>query len=228
MIRLLYVFILSTFVGSAQTTFVSYKMERILPNNRSLNKDELAVLDNTNAILQNISFELYYNSNLALFQMNDYLISEEQKHTYTAYIPSKENIYIKNGKRYTINSDFVAKPNSFLIEEEMPRWQLLNETKIINGLTCFKAISSYSTRPNNSFPIIAWYCPSLNSNFGPNGIGGLPGTILVLQYGFDVYTAVKIKQNTNETLSFPDIKKIISYSEYLKLLDIKEQELFLE
>ena len=56
-------------------------------------------------------------------------MSEEQRNTYTLYIPSKENIYIKNGKQYIINSDFVAKPNSFLVEIEMPEWQLLNETK---------------------------------------------------------------------------------------------------
>ena len=131
-----------------------------------------------------------------------------------------EPYFIKENTKYTINDEVFFPKNSYLIKEEMPKWTLLDETKTINGMVCYKAISNYSTRPNNSFPIVAWYCPSLSSNFGPYGIGGLPGTILILQYGYKVFTATSIKHNVSKLIEFPNNIEIITMEKFAKVKEV--------
>jgi len=194
---------------------ITYKMERIIPESGS--NTETEEIRQTNKYLENLKFELIFTKELSVFKQINKLTNEEVFKR-TDYVPNDDVVYIRNNKKYTEKGEFVAKKNSFLIEEEFPVWQLHNEFKIINNLECYKATSKYTTNGKNSFDIIAWYCPNLPYSYGPDGIGGLPGVILFLQNGFEVYSATKIVKNCPEEIYFPDKIKILSYEEYAALI----------
>jgi GLPGLI family protein len=218
------IFILFFISANAQEKVcITYKMERIVPEFTS-NIEEIKL---TNKYLENLKFELFFSKELSIFQQTNTLANEEILKR-TAYVPDDAIIYIHNNKKYTENSEFVAKKNSFLIEEKFPVWQLHNESKMINDMKCYKATSKYTTDGKNSFDIIAWYCPNLPYSYGPDGIGGLPGVILFLQRGFEVYSATKIVKDCPKEIYFPDKIKILSYEEYSAYIKKLEEEMFQE
>lgn len=209
-----------------QTTNITYKL-KIIESEAKKTIQQQEEFHKINLALNNITFELYFNNEIAMFQMQE-IMNDNEYIERAKYETNTEPYYIKENIKYVINSEGFLPKNSYLIKEEMPKWTLLDETKTINGMVCYKAISNYSTRPNNSFPIVAWYCPSLSSNFGPYGIGGLPGTILILQYGYKVFTATSIKHNVSKLIEFPNNIEIITMEKYIEKLNKLEEEMFQE
>lgn len=98
-------------------------------------------------------------------------------------------------------------------------WQITNESKMINGRLCFKAILSRKlslpTREINQL-ITAWFCPDIPISLGPNGMGGLPGLILVLDSGGSAYVAKEIFFDEKVKVVKPKMKKVISEESYMK------------
>ena len=88
------------------------------------------------------------------------------------------------------------------------KWELVDESKLINGYTCYKAIS-YKTNKNNSglfrFKIEAWYTPELPVPFGPVEFNSLPGLILELKDTHYTFLVSNIKIENGKNL---DIKKL--------------------
>lgn len=113
--------------------------------------------------------------------------------------------------------------NIYQKKKALTEWILTNETKIIDGFTCMKATSQYKVVYKDKIfnhPVIAWYCPSLPYNFGPNGYSGLPGLILELQVRNVVYGATQIDLNTAETFEIDTKKmKLLNEEEYKEVLD---------
>lgn len=102
-------------------------------------------------------------------------------------------------------------------------WQLTQETKIINGYTCYKATCEweYETRSGNNGirSAIAWYTPQIPFSYGPNGFQDLPGLILEIEQNGNKLVVKKIelfKENLN--ISFPKTRTIDEqkYNEKLK------------
>ena len=79
----------------------------------------------------------------------------------------------------------------------MKDWELTNETKDIDGYTCYKAVhKEFIQRSQTYRTSTAWYTLDIPVPYGPAGFGGLPGLILELQYGNRViYIADKIVLN---------------------------------
>ncbi|HRG18979.1 MAG TPA: GLPGLI family protein [Flavobacterium lutivivi] len=112
----------------------------------------------------------------------------------------------------------------YIIEKENNiNWTLVNETKQIDQYLCLKATTFIIVKNSaGEFKreIIAWYCPSIPTPFGPKGYGDLPGLILELQERNVIFGAKKIILNqTSSPIVKPDIKKAISEAEYNKMLE---------
>ena len=93
-----------------------------------------------------------------------------------------------------------------LTEENLPVWELVDETKQIGDYSCYKA-RGYILGEGNSGQVKkefeAWYTPDIPVQFGPYVYSGLPG--LVLQVNFDddlLFEATEI------ILNLPDLKEI--------------------
>jgi len=100
------------------------------------------------------------------------------------------------------------------------KWKILNEIREIEGYLCMKAETTDSLKNQT---IHAWYTDAIPFMGGPEGFGGLPGTILELNIneGDAIITA------TNVDLTVPDGKlpapkkikgKEIDLPEYTQLL----------
>ncbi|WP_111539819.1 GLPGLI family protein [Mesonia algae] len=55
-------------------------------------------------------------------------------------------------------------------------WKLTNQSKVVNGLTVFKANGTLN-KNNTLISLEAWYCKDLPYNYGPVMFNGLPGLI---------------------------------------------------
>lgn len=114
---------------------------------------------------------------------------------------------------------------NFLIKEALKpiNWKLENEQKQIGGYICRKASASIDT-----MKIIAWYCPDIAINDGPDIFWGLPG--LILEVNVDnskktiVVNTVKI---TNEAVAvtIPDKGKEVSQQEFSAIKKEKMDEM---
>ena len=82
-----------------------------------------------------------------------------------------------------------------LLEEGLPvhasynhklEWEFSEETKIINGYTCYKATTlAYDLDPKSEMAYgkaIAWYAPEIPYPYGPERYFGLPGLIVQLEF----------------------------------------------
>lgn len=87
-------------------------------------------------------------------------------------------------------------------------WELLDETKVIDQFTCFKAILKQDCNDNMGKKIVliteAWYAPALPYAFGPKEFSGLPGLILELKTKRTTFVAAKIvKSEQTKPIAFP-------------------------
>lgn len=73
----------------------------------------------------------------------------------------------------------------------LPKWKILDQIKDVNGYICLSA-ETRDTVKNQV--IVAWFTDKLPYRFGPEGYGGLPGTILEIEIngGDAVITATSI------------------------------------
>jgi GLPGLI family protein len=100
--------------------------------------------------------------------------------------------------------------NIYTKKDLMSDWILTNESKIIDGLACYKATRTINIKnPKGEFtyPVIAWYCPQIPHKYGPNGYGNLPGLILELQVRNVSFFTKKIDFNSDEQFDTNFLKK---------------------
>jgi GLPGLI family protein len=91
------------------------------------------------------------------------------------YKDFKENIYKVNSK--STNAEIAIKDKI-----TQYNWTLIDETKMLNGYTCFKAVTD-GTRFSFKQPITAWYTKEIKINDGPLDYTGLPGFIMQVEIG---------------------------------------------
>uniref|UniRef100_UPI004049727B GLPGLI family protein n=1 Tax=Flavobacterium sp. TaxID=239 RepID=UPI004049727B len=76
---------------------------------------------------------------------------------------------------------FVSKSfnyEDYIIPLNKLNWEILQETKTIEGFVCYKAIAI----DNQKKEISVWFTPKIPHNVGPNEAIGLPGLVLELNY----------------------------------------------
>lgn len=67
------------------------------------------------------------------------------------------------------------------------RWELSEETKMIDSLLCYKAETVFRGRRYT-----AWYCPAIELPYGPWKLGGLPGLVIeAYENKRDIYFLLK-------------------------------------
>ena len=125
------------------------------------------------------------------------------------YKDFKENIYKVNSK--STNAEIAIKDKI-----TQYNWTLINETKMLNGYTCFKAVTN-GTRFSFKQPITAWYTKEIQINDGPLDYTGLPGFIMQVEIGdLTQLTFEKlnlINENTEIYEPQPTVKEI-TFEEY--------------
>ncbi len=133
---------------------------------------------------------------------------------------------LKTGQKIA-SREFLGK--QYLIEDSIRNtpWQLSDQTKQIQGITCKKA-TYYNAERKRTFT--AWYAENIYLSSGPDGYGGLPGLILELDAnnGEMLATATKIelrKLTKDEPVKAPVKGKKISENEFKKLQEEHMREM---
>ena len=126
---------------------------------------------------------------------------------------------------YTVNS-FIKKNSifecralgeCFLIEQPKSVWKISQETKIIGGYLCYRAV--YQNPLDKYKKPVAWFAPKIPASYGPKIFIGLPGLILELEDNLVTFTAIKIELNPKEKISIRKPKgKAITKEKYDALL----------
>lgn len=105
------------------------------------------------------------------------------------------------------------------VEMKPKKWKITQETKVIGGYLCYKAIDIESTDKKKK-PAV-WFTPQIQVNAGPKKYFGLPGLILKIEEYRRSYTAVKIELNPVKkvVVKKPTKGKRISHEEFTKFLE---------
>lgn len=107
----------------------------------------------------------------------------------------------------------------WLIQREISAldWTISNQTKRINGYVCRKATSVYRSTFLPKAKLTAWFASKIPFQYGPLGIGGLPGMILELDHGYFHYYADDMDFNESDReIEKPSEGKLLPLEEYDK------------
>lgn len=173
-----------------------------------------------------VECELLYTKNESLFQLVDKLELENNR-SYGLVALFARGIYYKNLsshkkiKQVELHGEVL---NVSLPFDEY-QWQILSETKLINGYKCYKAVSRYEepnfkTNTTNVFYPEVWFTPEIPCPFGPRGLDGLPGLVLEGKFNNHAYFyATKISfETSDQKIEEPKKGKNINATEYKEFL----------
>lgn len=106
-------------------------------------------------------------------------IPQTENYGYSSKV--QETFYYRDLNTKTLTDLVGLGSKSFVITEEIPRtkWKIQNEIRDIQGYICMKAST---THPVYGTPVTAWYTDAIPVASGPEGFGGLPGMILLLDF----------------------------------------------
>lgn len=175
---------------------------------------------------QHLSYTLSFNQDKSIFFLDN--IMETNQNEFSAAI-AFSGVY---GKFYNIKKSMVLLNEidsedfgRIVIQKQYDyKWEIINESKVIDGFKCYKAsrLMVIDNGESGIFQrkIIAWYCPSIPASFGPAGEGGLPGLILEL-HNRNVVVSVKkidLRPLKQIDISIPDKNVWISEDRYNEMM----------
>lgn len=225
-------------VFSQNVARISYK---VVPTGGSLERNSEVLkskvassFEGVDAAFSRLVYELVVNEDRSYFYLNS-ILDFNKKAARLARAFAGNNEYFKKDKNKTIVKKIDFSNEFFYVQiDSVSNWNLVNEQKVINGYTCFKATRDKKLRLKMNDPtyvVEAWYCPSIPISNGPKEFGDLPGLILELQDGKITFlankielgddVALKIKETNHKTITetefYAIVKKTVGETaEYLK------------
>lgn len=162
------------------------------------------------------NFELFFNENGSVFK---YIEPETPEEGFLKYMTQRNTVYQNlSEQEKMIIMDLWGSP-AHLKDSIQPReWKITDSKRKFDGYLCRKAMWEM----NDSTRIYAWFSPDIVPSTGPEGFGGLPGTILGLatEDGSVVYFATKVEvmEVNDDEIDYSEIKDDIYNKEELKKL----------
>jgi len=125
----------------------------------------------------------------------------EKEREYSFSWKQQEFLLIHNLAEQTITQQRVMGGGLFVIEDEEPsyKWKILNEIREVAGYLCFKAETIDTIKKQT---IHAWFTNEIPIASGPEGFGGLPGMILMI----DINEGTAIIEATSVKIEDPKIE----------------------
>lgn len=163
-----------------------------------------------------------FNQNIAKYELLDKLeIDPGAKLNFTKLMAGGERKYYTTKELWNYTNrelDCKLLGECFLVQNPLPEWEITQETKLIGGYLCYKAIHKNSK--NTKMKPVAWFTPKIPLSYGIMKYYGLPGMILKLETHSITFTAKKIELNPKKKIKLTEPKKAkkISRKEYQKIL----------
>lgn len=162
---------------------------------------------NTKLATEFVELKLTFNKQEAIFgETTSYLETDDGMDAdFLLTMLLANAVYYHNLEKSQYKKQFYTLEKEWLIEDELIPldWELIPDSKIIQGYTCYKAtVEVFKINSKTEKEVVeVWYAPSLPFSFGPNDYYGLPGLILELKRGYYKFYTHK--------LSFSDKSKKI-------------------
>lgn len=194
---------------SAQDFITRGKIEyEVKMNNKRIYTD--AQRANNSWIASKPEFDIYYRE--LVFAGNQLLYIPGRRGTVT-YNPSDNSLYTDLDSRQIISKQsFINEPYLFEDSVRPVKWKIENEIRKIAGFDCRKAIGVI----HDSVYVVAFYCPEIVPQGGPEFFTGLPGMILGLAIPryFTTWFATKIELASIDESKIlpPTVKKSKQYT----------------
>lgn len=163
-------------------------------------------------------FELFFTDSCAIFKP----IEDDEVSDDFDGLTSRNTIYQNFNSNSNQASYSIFQQDSYSVnsENQQRQWKITDSKRMIGMYECRKAIY----QKNDSTRIYAWFSNEILSPSGPEGVNGLPGTILGLatEDGGVVYFAklvelkevdpdvFKISTKKKNTLTLPDFKQKVN------------------
>jgi GLPGLI family protein len=169
-----------------------------------------------------LSFNLFITEKETEFTLKKLLDNLNNGITFSKMFSGyNSDIYIDNldNISYETRDDILGK---YVLKKPIVNigWELFSETKVIQGLICYKATAKevlINPVKSFTFQITAWFCPEIPISSGPLGFGGLPGLILELHRRNVVFGATKIDLNpASKKIRVPEMVNAITIEELKK------------
>lgn len=134
-------------------------------------------------------------------------------------IRPKKGFYYKDFNSSNYRVFFDQNNSQTYISDLLPKyeWKLTNETKIISGYNCKKAIT-IKKMLGRTINITAWFCEEISIQDGPMDFSGLPGFIIQIENNDTTiikFEKIKLISNNSTEIVLPEIKtKPITIKEY--------------
>lgn len=161
---------------NAQTGSITYKVV-----NTSSKKSDFKT--KMVAELELMSFKLANNKDISFFTILKYIPKDKLISKAAEVIIGASSNYFQYNKTKSTIKNVERKSKVYQVNHnyKMNNWKLTNESTVINGYTCFKAINTkYDIKNEINVDYIAWHTPQIAAPYGPIGFGGLPGTTIKL------------------------------------------------
>lgn len=207
------------------------RTERLFPQSEKFlkvtyKKDILSTLDNnknTKAInkinseviteSENLNYELIIQRNKSWFKLVKSMEADNKKLNFKSFAENfggtKGEFHLNITDSIFINERMYG-GQRFNVELPVKNWVITKESKYINNILCYKAISEdilENSRGEFKFQVIAWFTPELPSFFGPSEYFGLPGLILELNNGKVSLKVISIESFNSEEEIINPLKK---------------------
>lgn len=193
-----------------ETGFIKHVNEEIKPYILNIEKS-----------LDDLTFTLQIKGKESLWFLND-RDSYPVSHIGQSFAGNKPYYFDSSKEEYTTQKEFSG--SLFLVTQKAQavNWELVDETKIILGYECKKAIYKKTVEGfdrNHEIITEAWYCPKLKYKIGPQDFGGLDGLILELTDVRRKFYCIEILEDSQTSLFViekPKKGKPVTDEEYLE------------
>lgn len=158
-----------------------------------------------------VSYTLIGNNSTGVFFTNEFMFDDNSDIMLKAIVGTNEKYFYFD----LINEQIIEKrkflDKTYLLNQEIIKWEITSESKTIQNFTCYKAIA-YFEFENEKYPEYAWFTPEIPHKIGPELCINLPG--LVLEYQTSKFSIVaksikyKIDDKIKEKLIKPNGKNV--------------------
>jgi GLPGLI family protein len=194
---------------------ITYAVETFEVSNDfiSLDPEQSEFRKNMQRVAKQLSFELLFDQGKAVFAMSKFLpLDKDGRYVKTTIsLLGGYKTYYTNTEHNKLLEEKSFLGKDFLVETPFNelKWELLNESKIIDGYTCYKAVRNRIATGRDftktKVAVYAWYCPDIPLNSGPFEAVGLPG--LVLEFRTPGYSYVANTIVFNQKVILKEIPK---------------------
>lgn len=171
--------------------------------------------------LHYLSFSLLFNDKKSKFSLIEKLvIDQHEDFVDLAHISTgadSEYFYDYKTKKYVTIVEDNNKVYALKSEQET-EWKLTNQEKNIQGYTCRLAILEKKWK-GTTHTIKAWFTKDIPFQIGPKKMGGLPGVILELEEGNNIFYATAIHLNEkNKEIKLPKYDQKMEEEEFQRMI----------